>query len=80
MRTGPSNQNLRKLIIDLKKLSIEQSADIWKRIADDLERATRNRRLVNLSRINRYAAANETLIVPGKVLASGDITFKINIA
>ncbi|GAG29486.1 unnamed protein product, partial [marine sediment metagenome] len=49
-RTGPTNEHLRKLIAELKKLSIEQNAAIWKRIALELERPTRQRRIVNISR------------------------------
>lgn len=79
-RTGPSNPNLLGLIRELKKHSIEQKAPLWKRIAVDLERPTRNRRIVNLSRISRYATENETIIVPGKVLAGGDLNQKITIA
>ena len=80
MRTGPTNQNLRKLIVELKKLSIEQNADIWKRIALDLDSATRNRRVVNLSKINRYVKDSETIVVPGKVLAAGPLDKKVIVA
>ncbi len=80
MRTGSTNQNLRKLIEELKTLSIEKNSGIWKRIATDLERPARNRRIVNLSRINRYANENEVLVVPGKVLASGPLDRKVTVA
>ncbi len=79
-RTGPTNPNLLGLISELKKQSIEQKVPLWKRIAVDLERPTRNRRIVNLSRINRYAKENETIIIPGKVLAGGDLNQKLTIA
>jgi large subunit ribosomal protein L18e len=80
MRTGPTNPELTNLIIDLKRLSIEQNKKIWKRIACDLEKPTRQRRIVNLVKISRYANDNETIIVPGKVLAGGDLTKKTTIA
>jgi large subunit ribosomal protein L18e len=80
MRTGPTNPTLLGLIRELKKQSIEQKAPLWKRIATDLERPTRNRRIINLSRINRHAKENETIIVPGKVLAGGDLNQKLTIA
>jgi len=75
-----TNDHLRNLISDLKALSSKNSANIWKRIASDLERPTRQRREVNLSRINRHAKANETIIIPGKVLSSGSLDKKITIA
>lgn len=79
-RTGPTNLELRSLIEELKKKHYSDNRPIWKRIAKDLERPTRNRRAVNLSRINRYTKENETVIVPGKVLASGDLNHSLVIA
>lgn len=80
MRTGPTNPELKNLITDLKRLSIEQNKKIWKRIASDLEKPTRSRRIVNLIKIDRYAKEDETVLVPGKVLAGGDLTKKTTIA
>ena len=68
------------LIQELKKKSIDEKVKIWKRIATDLEKPTRNRRIVNLSKIDKYSKDNETVIVPGKVLGSGDLSKKITIA
>tara|TARA_Y100000310_G_C20610660_1_gene777811 strand:+ start:343 stop:708 length:366 start_codon:yes stop_codon:yes gene_type:complete len=79
-RTGPTNQLLVGLIQDLKKKSIEQNASIWKRIALDLEKPTRNRRAVNLSKINRFTKEDETIVVPGKVLGSGTLNHKVTIS
>ena len=79
-RTGPTNQHLAVLIAQLKKESHAAEAGIWKRIASDLERATRSRRVVNLSRINRVAAKDETIIVPGKVLGGGNVDHSVVVA
>jgi large subunit ribosomal protein L18e len=79
-RTGPSNPHLRNLIAELKKKAIQDSSPIWKRIASDLERPIRNRRIVNLSRINRFTKDNETIVVPGKVLGSGLLNHKVTVA
>ncbi|MBW2980214.1 50S ribosomal protein L18e [Candidatus Woesearchaeota archaeon] len=78
--TGPTNPNLLGLIGELKKQSIEQKISLWKRIAVDLEKPTRNRRIVNLSKIDKCAKENETIIVPGKVLAGGALNQKLTIA
>lgn len=78
-RTGPTNINLRKLIVDLKSLSTKEKVSIWKRVAEDLSRPTRIRRKVNLKHINRVTKDNETIIVPGKVLSYGDLNKKITI-
>ena len=79
-RTGPSNPHLRVLIQELKKTAIQQAVPLWKRIASDLERPTRIRRAVNLSRINRFTKDSEVIIVPGKVLGSGAVDHKLTIA
>ena len=79
-RTGPTNPLLKDLIGELKKRSNEQSVNLWKRVALDLERPTRNRRAVNLSRINRYTKENEVIVVPGKVLGSGNLNHKLTIS
>lgn len=79
-RTGPENPELINLIYELKQLSYKQKVNIWKRIAEELERPTRKRRIVNLEKINRVCKDNESIIVPGKVLASGELDKKIIIA
>ena len=79
-RTGPTNPLLRNLIQELKKRSSEQNVNIWRRIALDLEKPSRQRRVVNLSRINRYTKENEIIVVPGKVLGSGSLNHKLTIA
>lgn len=79
-RTGPTNPVLLGLIAELRKKANEKGINLWRRIADDLERSTRQRRIVNLYKINKYAKDNETIIVPGKVLAVGDIERKLTVA
>src|SRR3989344_745942 len=79
-RTGPTNIILLKLVAELKKRSNEQEAQIWRRVANDLERPTRQRRVVNLSSISRYTKENEIIVVPGKVLGSGDLEHKLTIS
>ena len=79
-RTGPTNSVLLAIIEELKKKSNEQKANLWRRVADDLERPTRQRRVVNLSSISRHTKENEIIIVPGKVLGAGDLNHKITIS
>mgnify|MGYP000114906209 FL=1 len=79
-RTGPTNYELKNLIDELRQLSLSEKVSFWKRIATDLAKPTRQRRAVNLSRINRYAKSNETVVIPGKVLGTGDPNEKITVA
>lgn len=79
-RTGPVNPYLKQLIETLKKKSLELDAPIWKTIANKLENSTRRRVEVNLSDIERNAKKDETIIVPGVVLATGSLSKAVNIA
>ena len=74
------NKRLQETIVQLKKKSIEDNTKIWKRLAVDLERPARIRRVVNLSRINRFTKENDSIVVPGKVLASGEINHSVIVA
>ena len=78
-RTGPTNSQTRELVQQLHILASSQNAKIWKRIADDLEKPTRRRRIVNLSKLAKCTKENDNVIIPGKVLASGDINHKLTI-
>jgi large subunit ribosomal protein L18e len=75
-----TNTQLAELISDLKKAGSQNESDLWKRIAYDLEKPTRQRRIVNLSKISRYCSEDEVIVVPGKVLGSGELNKKLTIA
>lgn len=79
-RTGPTNLQLKMLIRELKTLSKKEKVNIWKRVAKDLEKPTRSRRKVNIERINRTTKPNETIVVPGKVLGTGELKHKVTVA
>jgi large subunit ribosomal protein L18e len=77
-RTGPTNYQLKVLIEELEPKA--QQSRFWKRIVKDLKKPSRQRRIVNLYKINKYAREGETIIVPGKVLSVGEIDKKIDVA
>ncbi|MEM0380521.1 MAG: 50S ribosomal protein L18e [Desulfurococcaceae archaeon] len=79
-KTGPTNIVLRKTIRLLVKYSREYKAPIWRAIARELEKPARKRRVVNISRINRHTSAGDIVIVPGKVLGSGDLKHSVTVA
>lgn len=79
-RTGPTNPQLQSLIKELKTLAIKEDVKLWKRIAEDLEKPSRQRRQVNISRISRSAKEGEMVIVPGKVLGTGSLGNKLTVA
>ena len=79
-RTGSSNPLLRELVGRLKGLSRQEDTKIWARLASDLEKPTRQRRIVNISELDKNTKENDSVVVPGKVLASGTLSHKISIA
>lgn len=79
-RTGPTNILLKGLITDLRVQASSQKVSLWRRIADDLEKPSRQRRHVNLYQLSKHSKENESIIVPGKVLGTGDLSHKINVA
>jgi large subunit ribosomal protein L18e len=77
---GRTDPNKKSLIISLNKAGIENKASIWKRISKELTASNRKRVAINLSHINRVTNAGEYIVVPGKVLGSGTLKHKLNIA
>ncbi len=79
-RTGPTNIVLRKTIDRLRKAASQHNAPIWRRVAEELEKPRRQRRAVNISRINRYTESGDVVVVPGKVLGAGSLNHPVTVA
>ena len=74
-----TNPELIDLIRFLKKQGRENKADIWRDIAERLAKPKRKRIAVNISRLNRYTQKNEMVVVPGKVLGTGEIGHPVTV-
>ncbi|OGS45326.1 MAG: 50S ribosomal protein L18e [Euryarchaeota archaeon RBG_16_67_27] len=79
-RTPKTNPRLLRLVRELRDLSRDSGAPIWRDVAERLERSRRNWSEVNLSRLSRYAAKGEKVVVPGVLLATGEITVPLTVA
>ena len=77
---GPQNPVVSSLIVELRKASRSNEAPIWRAISNKLKRPRRNRSEVNISKINRYTKDTDYVIVPGKVLGSGEINHAVTVA
>lgn len=66
-----TNPLRRRLVRQLIKLSRKEGRRVWRRVAEELARPRRNRRAVNISRINRHVRESEVAVVPGRVLGAG---------
>lgn len=74
-----TNPQLEQTIEKLRKKAHQEQSNLWLRIAEDLQKPTRSRVIVNISRIERNAKDGDTIVVPGKVLGSGELTKKVTI-
>lgn len=75
-----SNPNLVALIQHLKDASRTNEAPVWRDIALRLEGPASNWAEVNVGKIHRYASENDVIVVPGKLLGSGEIARKVTVA
>lgn len=78
--TRKTNQALTSLISDLKKKAYENKAPIWKDIARRLERPAQSWSEVNIRRLAQHTKKNDVVIVPGKLLGSGNVDFPVTVA
>lgn len=78
--TKSTNPELVKLIRSLKKQSREKDARIWLDLAKNLSKSRRQRVSVNLSQISRHTQRSDTVVVPGKILGTGNLTHSLTIA
>jgi large subunit ribosomal protein L18e len=74
-----TNPRLVRLIDDLKAASRNNNVGLWRDIARRLEKPARNYATVNLSKINRHTKPNDTVLVPGKVLACGNLEHSVTV-
>ena len=77
MKTNPQINQLIKI---LKEKARQEETPLWRDLARRLEKSTRSKAEVNLSRINRYTSDDEIIVVPGKVLGSGALDHKVQVA
>ncbi|MEF8779087.1 MAG: 50S ribosomal protein L18e [Haloferacaceae archaeon] len=78
--SSKTNPRLQNLISELKSVSRDSDATVWRDVATRLEKPRRTHAEVNLGRIERYAQEDETVVVPGKVLGSGVLEKNVTVA
>jgi len=78
--TRKTNPRIPALISVLKYTARENDAPIWRDMAKRLEKPSRIYAEVNLSKINRHAAENDLVLIPGKVLGAGALGHAVTVA
>jgi len=74
-----TNQIVQRLAYDLKKASQSNDAPIWLKLSKLVLKPSRARRVVNLNKISQHTKDGDVVVVPGKVLGTGNILHKITL-
>jgi large subunit ribosomal protein L18e len=74
------NPELVRLVVELRRAARSHGAPIWASVADRLERPRHLRNPLNVGHLDRLAAANDTVVVPGKLLAEGPLSKRLTVA
>lgn len=73
--TGPTDPNTTKLIEMMEK----KKEKFYLRLARHLAKPARSKKPVNVTKIGKFANNNKVVVVPGKVLGSGNITKRVTV-
>ncbi len=74
-----TNQVVIRMAKELKVASKKNKAPIWLRLAEMALKPARTKRVLNLGQIDKSISDNDIVIVPGKVLGTGNISHKITL-
>ncbi len=78
-QTTKTNPNLVGLIDQLRLVARTNDAPVWRTVADRLSGPGRHWAELNLHHLDRHAPDGATVVVPGKVLATGALTKKLTV-
>jgi large subunit ribosomal protein L18e len=78
--TVKGNPELARAVRELRRAARQHEAPVWARVADRLSRARHQVTPVNVAHLERIAEAEETVVIPGKLLADGAITKPLTVA
>jgi len=80
MRTFKFEDPIRKKLIgDISELN-KENFGVWNKVKQELSRCRKNRRNVNLWKINKFTKEGDVVVVPGKVLGDGELDHKVTVA
>ena len=75
-----TNQVVIQMVKLLKQSSIKNDAPIWSKLAKLALKTSSARRVVNLTKINDVTKENDVIVVPGKVLGTGNVLHKVTLS
>lgn len=74
------NPELARTLIELRRAAAANQAPIWGDVAEKLARARHQHPPVNVGHLDRLAEAKQTVVVPGKLLADGELSKALTVA
>ena len=74
-----TNQVVIRMASDLRKASVANDAPIWRKLAEYALKPSIARRDINVNRISQLTKENDTVVFPGKVLGTGNVSHKITL-
>ncbi len=74
-----TNQLVLQMAKELKGASKKNNSPIWSKLAELALKPSSARRVVNVGHIEKFAKNNDVVVVPGKVLGTGNMSHKITL-
>ena len=74
-----TGQVILQMAKQLRGASKKNNAPIWLKLAELALKPSRNRRVINLGQLDKFVNDNDVVVVPGKVLGTGNISHKITL-
>jgi large subunit ribosomal protein L18e len=74
-----TNQLVIQMVKELKGASKKNNAPIWSRLAELALKPSSARRTINIGQIDKFVKDSDVIVVPGKVLGTGNISHKITL-
>jgi len=74
-----TNQVVLQMVKELRGASKKNKAPLWSRLAELALKPSSARRTINLSQIDRFTKDSDVVVVPGKVLGTGNMSHKITL-
>ena len=74
-----TNQVVIHMAKELKAASKKNKAPIWSKLAEMALKPTRAKKVLNLGQLDKFVVDNDVVVVPGKVLGTGNISHKITL-
>ncbi|MBU5575306.1 MAG: 50S ribosomal protein L18e [Candidatus Aenigmatarchaeota archaeon] len=77
--TGPTNPKMKELIDFIREKGFKEKSNFLLDLARYLSKPRRKSIAVNIEKLERYGKEDKILVIPGKLLSSGNLSKPLNI-